>query len=133
MKNVLSPSAVRKLQQKLDRLSKRINRINTAKSPTLLVSLQKKRARLKAVIDEGAEMSCIARKTADAIGIAYRQTSDSAQGAGSSDLILAGETEEAVILRVLDVDEVVYLDLGICAVVENLTNERFPHRSARDL
>ena len=96
----MSNKSVRKLESKFEKFSAHYSRISTARSPAVMVSLQSAiEARIKAIIDEGAEMTCISRKLADRLKIRYRRTRSSATSAGSSKLQLAGETLESVTVK----------------------------------
>ena len=121
--DVMNSAAVQWLRRKFNKFEKHHSRLDTAKSPAVNVSFQRGSNNIKrATLDEGAEITCLNKAVADALQIPYRSTPSSATTAGSSSLKLAGETKESVIVKVCNTESTVYWDLGICAIVEGLSN-----------
>ena len=94
------------------------NGILKAKSPSAKVKIFQ--TDTYCIIDEGSELCCIDHSLAKSINIPFSRTTESAVGAGSSTMILVGETDASVVLSLPYCKYPIHWNLGKCVVVQNL-------------
>ena len=95
-----------------------VNKVWKAQSPTVHVILNNKS--VKAIVDEGSEVSAIDANVANDLNVPISRTIEAAQSAGSQNLNIVGETTNDVIVFVYVNNTVVRWNLGQCLIVERL-------------
>ena len=96
-----------------------VDGLRKSSSPKILVSLFGLLA--LATIDEGSEINCIDERLAVEAKLKFKKTNCRANGAGSHDMKLAGQTEDDILLRVCyNGGKEVTLNVGKMVIVKDL-------------
>ena len=89
-----------------------------AASPSLLVDINGTKA--VALLDEGANLSCVDLKVANKNGIDYVESNVSAKAAGSGAVTISGICRSDLIVETVFEEEVVLINIGKAVIVPNL-------------
>ena len=94
------------------------SKVQSSAPPALSVKI--KSLQTIAIIDEGSELNCLDTNFANSCGIRFTDTKLSAKSAGSVNIKMRDQTDEAVLVDILTSDFTSTISLSVCVIIDNL-------------